>query len=105
MRLLFFVISCAYSYWPFISGHQLISDNKLFRYKSKKFYQMAYISSSDVPGIKIICSTLSSSLTIHVMNISITGLQCREYVYNRHGNPIFRSGKTVQLLVHGMLIL
>ena len=64
-----------------------------------------YKSSSDVPGIKIICSTLSSSLTIHVMNISITGLQCREYVYNRHGNPIFRSGKTVQLLVHGMLIL
>ena len=57
------------------------------------------------PGFMIIYSTTSSSsLVFRVMDFSITGILCTE-VHGIPGDSFQSSGRKVQLLIQGMLIL
>ena len=62
------------------------------------------LNAVDIPGVKITYSNLSSSLTLDVMDISTTGIQCREYI-GRDSDVTFRRATTVGLIFPGMLIL
>ena len=69
------------------------------------FQNSTIVNAYDFPGIKIIRSATSSSLTINTMDTSIIGLQCIGIVDIIPTGPLIQNVTRINLTIYGELIL
>ena len=69
------------------------------------FQNSTMVNAYDFPGIMIIRTLTSSSLTINTMDTSIIGLQCIGIVDIVPTGPLIQNAARINLTIYGMLIL